>query len=212
MGKQQPVSAIAPTRLVLPERYEVLRHIANGGMASVWCARDVLLGRRVAIKLLDERFRHDAVARERFQREARTAAQLSGHRHVVTIFDVGELGGRAFIVMEYLPCGNVAQALSRGPVARDEAVRWLREAASALDHAHRCGIVHRDVKPGNFLLDADRVLHIGDFGIARAAAEDTITSNGQLFGTASYVSPEQVRGGPATPASDRYALAVTAFE
>jgi serine/threonine-protein kinase len=172
----------------------------------------VLLGRRVAIKLLAERFQYDAAAMRRFQREARTAARLSGHRHVVTIFDVGEVDGRAFIVMEYLAGGTVADALRRGPVEQRDALRWLREAAAALDHAHRRGVVHRDVKPGNLLLDADRVLHIGDFGIARLATEDTVTASGQLLGTAAYVSPEQALGRTATPASDRYSLAVAAFE
>jgi tRNA A-37 threonylcarbamoyl transferase component Bud32 len=211
-GKHRPLSANLLTRVALPERYELLRHVANGGMASVWCAQDVALGRRVAIKLLDERFEHDEWAVRRFQREARTAARLSGHRNVVTIFDVGESEGRAFIVMQFLAGGTVAHALRRGPVECGEALRWLREAASALDHAHRCGVVHRDIKPGNLLLDVERVLHIGDFGIARLATEDTITSTRELLGTAAYLSPEQALGQRATEASDRYSLAVAAFE
>ncbi len=202
--------------LVLPERYKLLRHIADGGMASVWCANDRTLGRRVAIKVLAEQFVHDARARARFKREARTAARLSSHPNVVSIFDVGEAESadqrRAFIVMEYLPAGTVADALRLGPVPPEDALRWVSEAASALDHAHANGIVHRDIKPANFLLDANRRLHVGDFGIARMATESTLTSSGQLFGTAAYLSPEQARGLPATDASDRYALAVAAFE
>ncbi|HLH65473.1 MAG TPA: serine/threonine-protein kinase [Solirubrobacteraceae bacterium] len=201
----------------LPGRYRVRRHLASGGMASVWCADDLVLGRRVAIKILSEPLAHDETARRRFKREARAAARVSTHPHVVTIFDVGELEsgpdkiGGAFIVMEHLAGGTVADALRVGAVRRREALRWLREAASALDHAHACGIVHRDVKPANFLLDRSRVLHVADFGIARIANEETITS-GELLGTAAYLSPEQALGREATGASDRYALAVAAFE
>ena len=114
--------------------------------------------------------------------------------------------------MEYLAGGTVADAIRVGAVRRQEAVRWIREAASALDHAHARGIVHRDIKPANFLLNRSRVLHVADFGIARLVSEDTITSAGELFGTAAYLSPEQALGREATGASDRYALAVAAFE
>jgi serine/threonine protein kinase len=204
----------------LPERYRLLRHIASGGMASVWCAEDRLLDRTVAIKILAERFAHDQLAVLRFKREARAAARVCGHNHVVTVFDVGDTEpaddpageGRAFIVMEHLAGGTVADAIRVGAVRRHEALRWLTEAASALDYAHGCGIVHRDIKPANFLLDRSRILHVADFGIARLISEDTITSSDQLFGTAAYLAPEQALGRPATSASDRYALAVAAFE
>ncbi len=205
----------------LPGRYRVKRHLASGGMASVWCAEDELLGRTVAVKVLAERFAEDGVATRRFKREARAAARVSNHPHVVTIFDVGDLEPaeghdgeptRAFIVMEYLAGGSVADAIRHGAVRRQEAVRWIREAASALDHAHERGIVHRDIKPANFLLNRSRVLHVADFGIARLVSEDTISSAGELFGTAAYLSPEQALGLEATGASDRYALAVAAFE
>jgi serine/threonine-protein kinase len=190
-------------------------------MAAVWCAEDLVLGRPVAIKVLAERFAHDDMAMRRFKREARAAARVSTHAHVVTIYDVGDLevdprdvesSRRPFIVMEYLAGGTVADAIRVGAVRRQEAVRWIREAASALDHAHARGIVHRDIKPANFLLNRSRVLHVADFGIARLASEDTITSTGELFGTAAYLSPEQALGREATGASDRYALAVAAFE
>jgi eukaryotic-like serine/threonine-protein kinase len=210
-----------PTEVRLPERYRVRRRLATGGMAAVWCAEDLVLGRTVAVKVLAERFAHDDMAMRRFKREARAAARVSTHAHVVTIYDVGDLEvdprdidstARPFIVMEYLAGGTVADAIRVGAVRRQEAVRWIREAASALDHAHARGIVHRDIKPANFLLNRSRVLHVADFGIARLVSEETITSTGELFGTAAYLSPEQALGREATGASDRYALTVTAFE
>jgi serine/threonine protein kinase len=214
-------SRAEPTALHLPDRYRVRRRLATGGMAAVWCAEDLVLGRTVAVKVLAERFAHDDMAMRRFKREARAAARVSTHAHVVTIYDVGDLevdprdvdsSARPFIVMEYLAGGTVADAIRVGAVRRQEAVRWIREAASALDHAHSCGIVHRDIKPANFLLNRSRVLHVADFGIARLVSEDTITSAGELFGTAAYLSPEQALGREATGASDRYALTVAAFE
>ena len=200
-------------RISLPDRYRVVRHIANGGMAGVWEAFDELLGRPVAIKVLASHLSEDERARRRFEREGRAAAGLSSHPHVVTIYDVGERDGRAFIVMELMRGGSVAQRLKEGRAIADEtALRWLREAAGALDAAHDAGVVHRDIKPGNLLLDDRDRLAIADFGIARLAMEDQLTATGQVLGTASYISPEQAVGEPATTASDRYALAVVAFE
>ncbi|HEY1507772.1 MAG TPA: serine/threonine-protein kinase [Solirubrobacteraceae bacterium] len=219
MGNSVPPGAAVFEDVSMAERYELIRHIANGGMASVWCAEDKVLGRRVAVKLLAERFAHDQTAVRRFKREARTAARLSSHSHVVTIYDVGETTTpdpdeppRAFIVMEYLAGGTVADALRCGEVSRDDAVRWLHEAAAAIDYAHSRGVLHRDIKPANLLLDRDRSVHVADFGIAQLATDDTLTYDGQLLGTASYLAPERALGRPATEASDRYSLAVAAFE
>src|SRR5207302_11312572 len=134
----------------LPQRFEILTHVANGGMASVWAAEDRVLGRRVAVKLLAEQFVGDPRAKVRFMREARAAAALSSHPHVVTIYDVGEHEGRPYIVMEHLEGGSVADAVAGGlapPMPRT--LEWLRETASALDAAHDAGVVHRDVKPAN---------------------------------------------------------------
>ncbi len=188
-------------------------------MGSVWAARDTLLGRQVALKLLPAAVLGDPAALSRFGREARAAARVSTHANVVTIFDVGETepgrgesGSRPYIVMEYLSGGTVAEALRAGAVDRDQTLRWIAQAASALDYAHGQGVIHRDVKPANLLLDGQRVLHVADFGIARLVSEQTITSGAQMFGTAAYLSPEQALGHPATAASDRYALAVVAFE
>ncbi len=182
-------------------------------MAGVWEARDELLGRAVAVKVLASHLSEDERARLRFEREARAAAGLSTHPHVVTIYDVGEHDGRAFMVMELMRGGTVADRLKAGRAIADEtALRWLREAAGALDAAHEAGVVHRDIKPGNLLLDDHDRLAIADFGIARLAMEDQLTATGQVLGTASYISPEQAVGEAATAASDRYALAVVAFE
>ncbi|HYI18622.1 MAG TPA: protein kinase [Solirubrobacteraceae bacterium] len=205
--------ARATASITLPDRYRVIRHIANGGMASVWEAHDEVLNRAVAVKVLAAHLSEDDSARQRFEREARTAAGLSSHPHVATIYDVGEHEGKAYIVMELLPGGSLADRLKSGrEIDDDTALRWLAESGSALDAAHEAGIVHRDVKPANMLLDAKDRLALGDFGIARVALESQITQTGQVLGTAAYISPEQAMGEPATPASDRYALAVVAFE
>ena len=201
------------TRL-LPERYASPRLIGRGGMGEIYVADDTVLGRKVAVKLLDERFARDGQVRRRFTREALTAAKLSGHPNIVTIFDVGECDGRPFIVMEYLGGGTVADAARSGPVASAQTLAWLEEAAAALEEAHAAGIVHRDVKPANLLLDERNRVHVGDYGIARVADESTagMTAAGTILGTAGYLSPEQARGEPATRASDVYSLAVVAFE
>ena len=207
------VPDVSTARISLPERYRVVRHVANGGMASVWEAQDELLGRPVAVKLLASHLSEDERARRRFQREARAAAGLSNHPNVVTIYDVGEHEGRTFMVMELLSNGTVADKLREGgKVSPDTALRWLHDAASALDAAHAAGVVHRDVKPANMLLDDHGRLAIADFGIARLALEDQLTATGTVLGTAAYISPEQAVGDAATPASDRYALAVVAYE
>lgn len=181
-------------------------------MASIWAADDDVLGRPVAIKVLAEQYLEQPRFVARFEREARTAALLSGHPHVVTIYDVGEAGGRPFIVMELLAGGTLAERMAADRPGRADVMRWLREAASALDFAHEKGVVHRDVKPRNLLFDDRDRLVVADFGIARAAFEDSLTATNELLGTAAYISPEQALGEPATPASDRYALAVVAFE
>jgi serine/threonine protein kinase len=213
VGTVGGVPLVSPAHISLPDRYRVVRHIANGGMASVWEAHDELLDRAVAVKLLAPHLSEDERARKRFEREARAAAGLSSHQNVVTIYDVGEHEGRAFMVMELLRGGTVADVLRRGDVPDPQrALRWLREAASALDAAHEAGVVHRDIKPANLLLDDRDRLAVADFGIARLAWEEQVTQTGQVLGTASYISPEQAMGDAATAASDRYALAVVAFE
>ena len=213
MGTVFGVPPVSAARISLPDRYKVIRHIANGGMAGVWEAHDELLDRAVAVKVLAQHLSEDDRARARFEREARAAAGLSSHPNVVTIYDVGEHEGRAFIVMELMRGGSVADVERKGArIEHQRALRWLGEAASGLDAAHAAGIVHRDVKPANLLLDDRDRLGIGDFGIARLAWEEQVTQTGQVLGTAAYISPEQAMGEAATAASDRYSLAVVAFE
>ncbi len=197
----------------LPDRYRNPELIARGGMGEVYRAEDAHLARIVAVKLLPGRFTDNEAIRGRFTREALAVARLSHAPSTVTIFDVGEHGGRPYIVMEYLPGGSLADRLERDgaqPVGR--VLEWLGQAAAALDAAHVHGIVHRDVKPGNLLLDDDERVKVADFGVASAADLGSFTEAGTVVGTAGYLAPEQARGERATPASDLYALAVVAFE
>jgi eukaryotic-like serine/threonine-protein kinase len=181
-------------------------------MGEIYRATDTALGRDVAIKVLFAHLASDEDVRARFTREALAAARLSGEPHTVAIYDIGEADGRPFIVMEYLPGGSLAERLEAGQPAPAEALAWIDEAARALDAAHGRGVVHRDVKPANLLLDGAGHVHVADFGIASAAGLDSHTQTGVVLGTLGYLSPEQAAGGKATPASDVYALAVVAAE
>ena len=197
---------------VLPKRYSSPSLVARGGMGEVYRATDSVLERTVAVKLLSQRHAGEPEVRARFTREALTAARLSGTSNVITIFDVGEHEQRPFIVMEYLHGGSVHDRLRNGRVSREQALEWLAQAARALDRAHANGVVHRDVKPANLMLDQDGNVQVSDFGIASTTGLDTLTLPGTVLGTAGYLSPEQARGEPATAASDRYSLGVVAFE
>jgi serine/threonine-protein kinase len=198
----------------VPPRYADLRHIGKGAMADVYAARDTLLGRTVAVKVLAHRYARDEDVRRRFRREALTAARLSGDPHVVTVYDVGESDGQPHIVMEHLPGGTVAESARGRRVSWAESLRWLESAAAALDRAHALGVVHRDVTPNNLLLDERGDVKVADFGIAKVL--DTLSSSGtgtgSVLGTAGYLAPEVVSGDAATAASDRYALGVVAYE
>jgi tetratricopeptide (TPR) repeat protein len=198
---------------ILPPRYRSPKRIALGGMGEVYRATDAVLGRAVAVKLLAERYSRDDAVQGRFTREALAAARLSGEPNIVTVFDVGEHAGRPFIVMEYLGGGSLEERIQKdGAQEVGDSLEWLEQAAAALDAAHRHGVVHRDVKPANLMLDRNGIVHVADFGIASAAGTDSLTMTGTVLGTAGYLSPEQAQGERATPASDRYSLAVVAFE
>jgi eukaryotic-like serine/threonine-protein kinase len=204
---------VAVTTDLLPPRYRNPERIGRGGMGDIYRATDSVLGREVAVKILADRYSQDAPVRERFTREALAAARLSGQPNTVTIFDVGEHGGRPYIVMEFLGGGSLDDLLRKdGAQPPQRVFAWLEQAGSALDAAHAHGVVHRDVKPGNLLLDHEGNVHVADFGIASAAGMDSLTMTGTVLGTAGYLSPEQAQGDRATPASDRYALGVVAFE
>jgi eukaryotic-like serine/threonine-protein kinase len=197
----------------VPDRYRDPALIARGGMAEVYRAEDAELGRTVAIKLLAEHLADDDATRGRFTREALAAARLSQAPSTVTIFDVGEHAGRPYIVMEHMSGGSLADRLrAEGAQPLGRSLKWLGQAAAALDAAHARGIVHRDVKPANLLLDEDDNVKVADFGVASAAGLGSYTEAGSVVGTAGYLSPEQARGERATPESDRYALAVVAYE
>ncbi|MEK6276310.1 MAG: serine/threonine-protein kinase [Actinomycetota bacterium] len=197
---------------ILPARYSNPRRIGQGGMGEIFQASDEVLGRTVAVKVLAERFARDESVRARFTREALAAARLSSEPSTVTIFDVGEWHDRPFIVMEYLEGGSLEDRLRSGLPSVSESIRWLEQTAEALDAAHRNGVVHRDVKPGNLLLGSDGAVRVADFGIASAAGMESLTMTGTVLGTAGYLAPEQALGERATAASDRYALGVVAYE
>jgi serine/threonine protein kinase len=214
----------APTERFVDDqrRYRFESRIATGGMGEVWRATDTMLGRPVAVKVLKSEYADDPTFRSRFETEAQHAAALV-HPGVAAVYDVGEsraLGladgsqlPRPFLVMELVD-GQPLSALLRGGRPLDPAaVRDLMaQAADAIGAAHRGGIVHRDVKPANLLVTPDRNIKITDFGIARASDGLGLTGTGQVMGTPQYLSPEQARGGTATPASDVYSLGVVAFE
>ncbi|MGZ8717250.1 MAG: Stk1 family PASTA domain-containing Ser/Thr kinase [Gaiellaceae bacterium] len=192
-------------------RYQVVRKLGAGGMANVYLAEDQELGRRVAIKILNERHANDEQFVERFRREAKNAAALS-HPNIVSIYDRGEAEGTYYIAMEYLDGRSLKELIiSRGPAPLNVAIEYVRQILSALRFAHRHGIVHRDIKPHNVLVDADGRVKVTDFGIARAGASQ-MTEAGSIVGTAQYLSPEQARGTGVDQRSDLYSLGIVLYE
>ena len=192
-------------------RYRIIRRLGSGGMANVYLAEDEELGRRVAIKVLDEKHASDEQFVERFRREAKNAASLS-HPNIVSIYDRGEAEGTFYIAMEYVEGRTLKDLIvSRGQLPVDQAVAYARQILGALRFAHRKGIVHRDIKPHNVLVDGDGRLKVTDFGIARAGASQ-MTEAGSIIGTAQYLSPEQARGAPVDQRSDLYSVGVVLTE
>ncbi len=195
---------------VLDQRYRILEPIGAGGSSQVYLAQDTALGREVAIKVLDPQAAADSTLRKLFVKEARALAQLS-HPHIVGVFDVGEVDGLPFIVMEYVAGSSLKQRIERsGALPLADAVRLADGIAAGLAFAHSRGIIHADLKPSNILLDLNDKPKICDFGIARTPAEDSTSP--QLFATALYVAPERVEGRPASVASDVYGLGLVLYE
>ena len=195
-------------------RYRLTRRIGAGGMSTVFLATDDVLERPVAVKLLAEHLAEDEAFVARFRREALAAARLQ-HPNIVQVFDSGADpdSDRHFIVMEFVDGPSCADVLrEQRSLEVDDTVRILRDACHGLEYAHRAGVVHRDVKPGNLLLTADGILKLADFGIAKAAEQTRITQVGSVLGTAAYLSPEQAAGQEAGPPSDLYSLGVCGYQ
>jgi serine/threonine-protein kinase len=192
-------------------RYRIVRKLGTGGMANVYLAEDQELGRRVAIKILDDRHASDDQFVERFRREAKNAAGLN-HPNIVSIYDRGEAEGTYYIAMEYLDGRSLKELIvSRGPAPINVAIDYARQILAALRFAHRNSIVHRDIKPHNVLVDSDGRLKVTDFGIARAGASE-MTEAGSIIGTAQYLSPEQAKGTTVDHRSDIYSVGVVLYE
>ncbi|MGA9284504.1 MAG: Stk1 family PASTA domain-containing Ser/Thr kinase [Solirubrobacteraceae bacterium] len=196
---------------IIDGRYRVAARLGSGGMADVYLAQDTLLGRQVALKLLHHRFAEDQEFVERFRREASSAAGLS-HPNVVAVFDRGEWDGTYYIAMEYLP-GRSLKAVVRehGPLSPQDATDIIVQILLATRFAHKRGIIHRDIKPHNVILDEEGRAKVTDFGIARAGASD-MTLTGSIMGTAQYLSPEQAQGHAVSESSDLYAVGVVLYE
>ncbi len=223
-GDQPPPHALVPSvrapgghalRLVPGEefgRYRIEAEIGRGGQAVVYRATQLDLDRAVALKVFDEGYLERGGALERFRREAIAAGRLE-HPRIVPVYDAGEVGGRAYLSMRLIPGDSLSERIARtGALPPGEALAVLADMAEAIDFAHARGTVHRDVKPANILLDTDGTAYLSDFGLVRLDDMPGLTRRGDWLGTAEYVSPEQVEGEPATAESDRYSLAVVAFE
>ena len=193
-------------------RYRLETLLGRGGMADVWRATDTKLARTVAVKVIHASFAQDAQFAERFLREARVVASLE-HPNILPVYDFGEEDGIPFLVMPYLAGGTLRDRLRGAPAPFALGAAWIRQLADALDAAHAAGVLHRDVKPANVLLGRDDRLFLADFGIAKMVETLTgLTATGVVVGTPVYMAPEQAQGQPASPATDRYALAVVAYE
>ncbi len=194
------------------DRYRLLSRIAIGGMGEVWAAKDEIILRDVAIKILKPEYMGDPGFLERFRTEAKHAAMVN-HEGIANVFDYGEDDGSAWLVMELVPGESLAKIIEREKQLDPERVLDIvAQTARALHAAHLAGLVHRDVKPGNLLITPTGVVKITDFGIARVADQVSLTATGQVMGTVQYLAPEQATGKPATPLTDVYSLGIVAYE
>lgn len=193
-------------------RYKLISRIAIGGMGEVWQAKDEVILRDVAIKILKPEYLSDPSFLERFRTEARHAARVN-HEGIANVFDYGEDSGSAFLVMELVPGDSLAKILEHDKsLPTDRVLDIVAQTARALFAAHEEGMVHRDVKPGNLLITPEGHVKITDFGIARVADQVSLTATGQVMGTVQYLAPEQATGKPASPATDIYSLGIVAYE
>ncbi|MGZ8581994.1 MAG: Stk1 family PASTA domain-containing Ser/Thr kinase [Actinomycetota bacterium] len=198
--------------VTLDGRYTIVERIASGGMGEVFRARDTVLAREVAIKVLHRSLAGDQAFVDRFRTEARAAAGLS-HTNIVAVFDWGSVDGIYYMVMEFVRGQSVRALLNdQGRLEPAQTAEVVRQTLQALDHAHRQGIVHRDIKPENILITTEGIVKVADFGLARAYAEGRQTQAGTVTGTVQYLAPEQIRGEPADPRSDLYSLGIVSYE
>jgi eukaryotic-like serine/threonine-protein kinase len=204
---------VTRTGLTLGERYRLDKRIAAGGVGQVWQATDLLLSRPVAVKVLRPEYADHPETLERFRKEARHAGALS-HPHVAQVFDYGPAGPDwpPYLVMEFVDGPSLADILVVDPVEPAFALDVIAQAADGLSAAHRAGLVHRDVKPGNLLIGPEGLVKVTDFGIAHAAGQAPVTGPNLVMGTTQYMAPERIAGGPGTPASDLYALGIVLHE
>ncbi len=192
--------------------YRILEQIGLGGMATVYKAYQPGMNRLVALKVLPEHFAHDLHFIQRFKQESRVIAKLE-HRNIVPVYDFGEQDGTAYLVMRYLQAGTVKDILAHGPLPLPDAARIVADVAAALDYAHTQGVIHRDVKPSNVLVDKEGHAYLTDFGLAKVLeATVELTGTGAMMGTPAYMAPEQTLGKPVTPKTDVYSLGVMLYE
>ncbi len=197
---------------LLDNRYEIIRRLGSGGMADVYLARDIQLGRQVAIKVLYKRYASDDEFVARFRHEAQSAAALN-HPHIVSIFDRGEAEGSYYIAMEYLEGESLKEVITKeGPLAPARAIEFSEQILQALQFAHEHNVIHRDIKPHNIVINGRGQVKVTDFGIARAGTSPAMTETGSIIGTAQYLSPEQAKGKAVEQSSDLYSLGVVLYE